>query len=560
MGAQYFKIHIKEINIENFKCFEGVFNLKFNEGLNILVGNNETGKSTILEAVHLALTGLFNGRYLKNELTQYLFNNKVVEDYIKSLEKVEKGVPTPPHVLIEVFIGGEDAPMLEGDGNSKKTKACGVALQIAFDERKYQGEYENLVKNGGIKTIPIEYYDIQWKTFGRETITPKSIPLKSALIDSSSYRYRSGSDVYISHIIRDFLDIEDVVAISQAHRKMKESFINEPSINAINAKIKQATNISNKEVKISVDLSSKNAWENSLMTYLDNVPFQHIGKGEQTIVKTKLSLSHKKSKEANILLLEEPENHLSHSKLNQLIHELKQGNQEKQVVVSTHSSFVANKLGLGSIILLYNQKTTKFDELSLETKSFFEKLSGYDTLRLLLCKKAILVEGDSDELIVQKAYMDQNGGKLPIEDEVDIISVGTSFLRFLEIAKKINKSVVVVTDNDGNIEALKEKYKEYFDENAPTKEFIQICFDETVDTGDLKMGDKPFNYNTLEPKLLKANDLSKLNKILGTNYGTDDDLHKHMKQYKTDCALKIFDATEEVAFPQYILDAIKDEK
>jgi predicted ATP-dependent endonuclease of OLD family len=37
-------------------------------------------------------------------------------------------------------------------------------------------------------------------------------------------------------------------------------------------------------------------------------------------------------------------------------------------------------------------------------KNILNKLPGYDTLRLILCNKAILVEGPSDELIVQKAY------------------------------------------------------------------------------------------------------------------------------------------------------------
>ena len=551
MNKENFKIYIKEVMIENFKCFKGVFNLKLNEGLNIFVGDNEVGKSTILEAIHLALTGILKGKYLKNEHTQYLFNNEVVDNYIKSFADRNEGIAEPPYILIEIYIGGESMPMLEGDKNSKRIYDCGVSLKIAFDE-KYQAEYETLVESGGIKTIPIEYYDVVWSSFAREIITPRSIQLKSALIDSSSYRYRSGSDVYISQIVRDFLDIEDVVAISQAHRKMKESFMGDPSIGVINTKIKKAINISDKEVKISVDLSSKNAWENSLMTYLNDVPFHHIGKGEQTIVKTKLSLGQKKSKAASILLLEEPENHLSHSKLNQLICELKQGNQEKQVIVSTHSSFVANKLGLGSIILLYGQNTTKFDELTAETKSFFEKLSGYDTLRLLLCKKAILVEGDSDELIVQKAYIGNNAGKLPIEDGVDVISVGTSFLRFLEIAKKIRKPTIVVTDNDGDVRALENKYCDYL-----RKDFIKICFDTVVDSGNLKIGDRPFNYNTLEPKMVKVNGLDKLNKIFGTKYEKDDDLYKYMNENKTVCALKIFDTSEETKFPQYILDAIE---
>lgn len=41
-------MYIRKINIENFKCFKGKFSLSLNEGINILVGNNEAGKSTIL--------------------------------------------------------------------------------------------------------------------------------------------------------------------------------------------------------------------------------------------------------------------------------------------------------------------------------------------------------------------------------------------------------------------------------------------------------------------------------------------------------------------------------
>lgn len=542
---------IKKVLIENFKCFNGVFTLDLNSGFNILVGNNEAGKSTILEAIHLALTGLLNGRYLKNELTQYLFNNQVIEKYLSDLNQ-GKGVVLP-HILIEIYISGKDLPLFEGNGNSEKAKGCGISFKIAFDD-KYQAEYEQLVLKGDIKTLPIEYYDIYWTSFARENITARSIPIKSAMIDSSNNRFQNGSDVYISRIIRDNLDPEDIINISQAHRKMKENFMNDTSIKAINKKIKQ-TSISEKKVELSVELLSKNAWEGSLMTYLDDVPFHYIGKGEQCVIKTELALSHKKSKEASVILIEEPENHLSHSKLNQFIYSIKERHKDKQIIISTHNSFVANKLGLGNLILLNNSMTVRLNDLEPETKNFFEKVSGYDTLRLILCKKAILVEGDSDELVVQKCYMLENDGKLPIEDGIDVISVGTSFLRFLEIAEKVNKPVVVVTDNDGDVTAVKKKYENYLGDNA--KSNVKICFDTEVDTGDLMIGTKSFNYNTLEPKILKINDLHKLNKVLGTKYDQVDDLHKYMKQNKTECALKIFDTKEELKLPYYILEAIK---
>lgn len=546
-------MNITKVIIENYKCFTGRFSFEPNGGLNLLVGDNEAGKSTILEVIHLALTGMLNGRYLKNELTQYLFNIDSVSSYVKNLN--EKKPATLPHILIELFFVGDDIALFEGDGNSEKKKACGISFKIEFDD-KYQAEYEELLRAGNIKTVPIEYYDIVWTSFARQGITAKSIPLKSALIDSSSSRYQNGSDIYISRIIRENLEHKEIVDITQAYRKMQEVFMDENAIKAINEKIKTAAKISDKDVKLSVDLSSKNAWETSLMTYLDDIPFHNIGKGEQCIVKTKLALGHKKSKEANIILLEEPENHLSYTKLNQLIKSISENLGEKQILVSTHSSFVANKLGLDSLILLNDSKTVKLQDLKSNTKDFFKHLSGYDTLRLILCKKAILVEGDSDELVIQKAYMNANGGKLPIENGIDVISVGTAFLRFLEIAEKLNKPVAVVTDNDGNVAAVQRKYSNYLGANV--KPNIAICFDPTVDSGTLVIGSKSkqFNYNTLEPKFLKENGVDKVNAIFGTAFTDDDALHKHMKANKTDCALKIFETKEEIKFPQYILDAI----
>ena len=544
---------ISRIKIENFKCFE-TFDLTLNGGLNILVGNNEAGKSTILEAIHLALTGLFNGRYLKNELTQYLFNNKVVAKYLHNLDQGK--VAIPPYILIEIFISGEDLPLFEGNGNSEKTKECGISLKIAFDD-KYQAEYEQLIKNGNVETLPIEYYDIFWTSFARENITARSIPIKSAMIDSSSNRYRNGSDIYISRIVRDNLEPSDIVDISQAHRKMRENFMRDASIQEINEKIKQSVKMSDKKVELSVELLSKNAWENSLMTYLDDVPFHYIGKGEQCIVKTELALAHKKSKEASIILIEEPENHLSHSKLNQFVHSIKKHCEDKQIIISTHNSFVANKLGLDNLILLNDLKSTRFNDLKPDTKNYFEKIAGYDTLRLILCKKAILVEGDSDELIVQKAYMVKNDGVLPIQNDIDVISVGTAFKRFIEIAEKINKPVVILTDNDGDVDGLKKRYENYLGCNEKT--CIKIYFDETIDSGDLKIGkaETAFNYNTLEPKILKLNGLKKLNTILGTSYTTEDKLHKYMRENKTECALKIFSTDEDFNFPEYILKGVE---
>jgi len=306
---------IDKVVIENFKCFKSKFSIDLNGGLNIIVGDNEAGKSTILEAINLALTGLYNGRYLRNELSQYLFNETSVREYVASLTN---GNPkTPPTILIELYISGgdtEEISLLEGNGNSDKRNHSGISLRIEFNE-EYKSEYEALINGRDVKTLPIEYYHIVWKNFARETITARSIPLKSAFIDSSAARHQNGSDIYISRIVKELLSPEEIVSISQSQRQMKEHFMDDPAIEAINRKITEAGKITDKEVTISVELSTGRAWEIGLTTYLDNIPFHFIGKGEQSVVKTNLALAHNKTKEANVILLEEPENHLYHTSL-----------------------------------------------------------------------------------------------------------------------------------------------------------------------------------------------------------------------------------------------------
>jgi len=536
-------MEISKVNIENYKCFEGRFSIEFSKGMNILVGDNEAGKSTILEAINLALTGIIGGRYLKNELSQYLFNHKVISKYISEIKNGDN--PTPPHILIEIFFNREENPLFEGNGNSEKTKKSGVVFKIEFDA-DYHSEYEVLIADAeNITTIPIEYYRVSWKSCAREAVTSRSIPIKSVLIDSTSNKYQNGSDVYISRIIRDDLDESEKVNLSQAYRKMKDSFMGDNSVQAINEKISEKSKISEKDLQISVDLSTNNSWETTLMMYLDEVPFHQIGKGEQCIIKTNLALGHKKSQEANLILLEEPENHLSHSKLNELLRRISDNSDDKQIIISTHNSFVANKLGLEHLLLLNNQKVSRLTDLSTDTYNFFKKLTGYQTLRLLLCRKAVLVEGDSDELIFQKAYMENHDGRLPIEDGIDVISVKLTFKRFLEIAKNITQPVAVITDNDGDFDnKITKKYEDYSGIHH-----IKI------------FADARNNLNTLEPQFVDANNISLDN--LRTAIGIDEDTYdtaekitKYMESNKTEWSLKVFESSSVVQYPDYIKNAV----
>lgn len=532
---------IEKIVLQNYKSFKDRTVIHFNEGLNILVGDNEAGKTSILEAIHLCLSGILDGRYLKNDFHQYLFNYESVDEYLTKI-KTDKTTKLP-ELLIEVYFQNNDElAEFEGSLNSDHNpKAQGIRFEIKLDDA-YTDFYQDLIHSPEVQTsIPIEYFHIEWQSFASKVLISRVIPIKSVLIDSSSSKLKNGSDIYLSKIIKDGLDRSEKIGLAQSYRKLKQRFNDDPNILALNTKITTNTKISDKQLSITVDLSSNNSWESQLTTNFNNVPFDQIGKGEQCIVKTNLALHHSNERDKNLILLEEPENHLSHTKLNALIKQIQENGTDKQIIISTHSSFVANKLGLENLILVDNKQAKFFRHLPSDTYKYFKKLAGYETLRLILSEKAVLVEGPSDELVFQKLYMQKNGGKLPIEDGIDVISVQSlAFKRFLDIANLLEKKVAVITDNDGNYaKNISNKYADYL-----TEEHIFISADTNND------------LNTLEPQFFDVNkhDLPKLRKVIGypSTYAEDQEIIDYMVNQKTDWALKIFESDETLDYPNYI--------
>ena len=393
--------------------------------------------------------------------------------------------------------------------------------------------------------IPIEYYTTIWRSFADNSVASRNLPFRAKIIDTSLTRGNFGPNKYISRIISDVLGEDHQLSLSMAYRKLKHSFMNEDGIKKINDILKEKKgDVTTKTLTVSMDMSARSTWDSSIAAHLDEIPFDSVGKGEQCRIQMKLAIE--AAQDSNVLLIEEPENHLSYSNMSRLIAEITQKNTDRQIILTTHSNFVMNKLGIDYVKILSPGKTMTLANLSPETKDYFMKLPGYDTLRLILSSKTVLVEGPSDELIVQKAYLSMYK-KLPIGCGVDVISIGSlAFKRFLEIGKLLKLNIRVVTDNDGNVGTLKKKYEDYMDGQI---ENIKIFYDQDE------------KHPTLEYQLLKANSLEVLNNVLGKvgdkAFKKEDDLLTYMKNNKTDVSLKIFNSNENLSFPDYINDAIR---
>ena len=529
---------IRRVKITNYRTLRSI-DLLLGPALNIIVGDNETGKSTLLEAINLALTCQLNRRNAQYELHPFLINTDEVAEFIANCQ--EGNATPPPNLIIELYFEDEDSLAdLKGTNNSEGENVPGIKLNIQLSPSRYE-EFRAYVSDPTkLNSIPIEYYDVDWKNFADDEMRKHTKLVKAAMIDPSSISNSYGTNKYMLELARDILTPKQQGDLALSYRTMRDVFKADTNVAAINTELATKTGtISQKTLSMEMDTTTRASWDTGVMPHLDGVPLTLVGKGEQNAVKIKLALENNTA--CQILLMEEPENHLSHTNLNKLISHISKQADGKQLIVTTHNSFVLNKLGVDHVLMFDGITGVTLDDLPPDTKKYFQKLPGHDTLRMILSRRTILVEGPSDELLVQKAYFIENG-VLPMENCVEVISVRSlAFKRFLDIARLMSFDVRVVTDNDGDHAAVLAKYADYLPEAN-----ITLCCDNDEE------------FKTLEPQLLKANGRAVINTILGKNYDNDAALLTYMENNKTAVALTFAETQTPFTIPDYILDAVRE--
>jgi putative ATP-dependent endonuclease of the OLD family len=139
---------------------------------------------------------------------------------------------------------------------------------------------------------------------------------------------------------------EERAAISLAHRRSRQE-ITDDALGPINKRIAKASEaLHDRPIGLQMDQSSRSSWEAGVVPQVEDIPFALAGEGQQAAIKVALAMSRTVGA-ATFVLIEEPENHLSYSSLTRLVARIERlAAEEQQLFISTHSSFVANRLGL----------------------------------------------------------------------------------------------------------------------------------------------------------------------------------------------------------------------
>lgn len=434
-------MHVKAIKLINFKKFRDEL-LEFNDDVNIFVGDNNAGKNTILEALEIVLNYNHRGRPFNGEFSPDLFNQDAVTRFLAS-DLSSKHLPS---LIIEAYIDG--VPEYRGSNNSLKADAQGVLVQACFDP-SLEAVYEShLLTKPNITSIPIEFYKVEWLDFGWNPIKPIAKKFKALYIDPTRIHPTMGKNQYISSILNTALAKEELVKLTLNYRENLQVFNNSGEVRTVNASLDAGHLITDSKLTIAASTLPAGSIQTGLQLEVDDVPFHLIGKGEQSNVQIKLAIQNK-SHDIDLVMMEEPENHLSHTNLNKLVHYIETQRGDKQLFLTTHSSYVLNKLSIDKICLVQSGYK-RLHTLDAKVVKTLKRLPGYDTLRVALSGKVILVEGPSDELVLKKIYQRKHN-RLPEQDGIDIIVVrGVGFKTFIEVGKEIGTKIHVLRDNDGD--------------------------------------------------------------------------------------------------------------
>lgn len=444
--------NIRKLILQNFKQFRRL-DLDFDNRHNVLIGDNETGKSSVLLALDLALSGSRNR--VENLGFDTLFCKPVIEEF---LDDARRGIEQLPTLIVDVFLEEGQDQGLYGVGNLEGRETDGIRM-IIEPVQDYGAEIRAVLDQPG-RNFPFEYYAVRFQTFARNQYASFNRPVRHLLLDGSRINSDYATLEYTRAVYHFNATVETRYQLENAYRMGKSNFRNN-DLAALNGRLEG--------FQFDVRSGARSNLETDLVITEGGIALEHRGKGRQCFIKTHFTLNTRRAQAGfDAMLLEEPENHLSHTLMKRLVNELSK-DEGTQLFIATHSSHICSRLDLRKALLLgSDQRSGTLKQLSDNTAAFFMKAPDNNVLEFVLSHKVILVEGDAEFILLEAFYKKQTEGRLPAEDDVHVIAIGgTSFKRYLELARLLNIQVAAIRDNDGSYATnCVENYADFVNEHA----------------------------------------------------------------------------------------------
>jgi len=504
-------MYISQIKISNFRNFTEQTVL-FNEGVNVIIGHNNAGKTNLLKALSLVLDNSTSKRLETDDFNKNIEFSQMqaAPPKIGIALTIKKGSHTEPDDLVtignwltalnsdyealltyEFFLPEKDIPdYLEAMNSIVETdpkKARELAWKIIkhdfirlFVARVWGGD---LVNQTTADHESLQKFDFQFldaiRDVEKDMLTGRNTLLREVFDFFMDYGIKNEPEATkskskklseIKQLKQDF-SVQADQLIETLHTRMKEgkdqilsyakktgaSFDAPPNFEGTMSDVEMYS-----VLKLIVE------YESGI-----KIPATHNGLGYNNLIYMSLLLAKMQvnsngdymgsnSKVFATLAIEEPEAHLHPAmqyKFLKFLRENKKENKVRQIFVTSHSTNITSAVSLDEIICLHNDKgvTTagypgKVFPADGKSKKYVQRFLDATKSDMLFAKSIILVEGLAEQLLM--SIFAEYEGKPLEENHTAVINVGgrffEHFLYLFDTDKPftIPKKVACITDRD----------------------------------------------------------------------------------------------------------------
>lgn len=442
---------VSELKLYNFRRFQSIDEkpglcVSFHKGLNALIGENDSGKTAIIDAIKIVLLTQSN-EYIRVTEDDFYTDADIIASEFKIDLILSDFTPEEAKNFVEYLMFSKD------ENNSTKYN-LNLHYRAWKEKNKIYTELRAGDANDGVLLD------------GKARELLKSVylrPLRDAEHEMSSGRHSRISQILLNHpVFKENTNHRLEEILTKANNDIEKYFTEEDG-KVILANIRKALNefneqdhSSNAELKTS-DIQLKSILESLTLA----VPEIHPGLGELNllfIAAELLLLQHDNNGGLKLALIEELEAHLHPQAQLRLIQYLQKEYQNTgiQIIISTHSTILASKINLKNLILLKNGQgfDLAFGKTGLQKGDylFLQRFLDATKANLFFTKGVIMVEGDAENILIP-VIADIIG--YPLERfGVSVVNVGSvAFLRYSRVfirqdGKSMGIPVSIITDCD----------------------------------------------------------------------------------------------------------------
>ena len=483
-------MYLSRVKAENFRIFGDAesgtsLDLQLTPGLNLIVGENDSGKSALIDAIRMVL-GTRDYEWLRLTKDDFHVSSGGVAKQLR-IECHFEGFDEEEASAFPEWLGVR--PVSEDNPSSSYFLRIWLEAQRK-DESELSGRFDREI-SVAVKAGPDEdgaRMDGEARELLRATYLK---PLRDAEQELAARRGSRLSQVLLAHpeMKGQEEDSPDTLVsiMKEANKRIKEHGAIENRVTSLNEDYLTHFTLGDDPIHAAVDIAPpklRSILERLELSLTDENETEEstrhgLGMNNLLFMATELLLLQSPNAPLPLVLIEEPEAHLHPQFQLRLIEFLEQhaptgANRSIQVIMTSHSPNLASKVDLEHLIIMHRGQAypmaSQYTLLSKSDYNFLRRFLDVTKANLFFAQGVLIVEGNAEQILLPT--LAELIGRPLAKYGVSIVNVGhIGLFRYARIfqrtdGKDMSIRVVCITDLDIPPDAAKEYLKKDKDGNT----------------------------------------------------------------------------------------------